>query len=424
MAKTKQAPAPDATTKGLLEQIGRLEIEQLPIDAVKPYEKNPRIHKPSQVRKIRRSMEAMGWTIPILIDGDGEIIAGHGRHLAAKDLGLKTVPVIRRSDLTEEQVIAYRIADNKLTEESTWDEELLADQLKRIDTSGLDVELTGFDLSDVNRPLLKDEDAPAPEPEPGEPTTRPGDLWLLGDHRLLCGDATDPDTDARLFAGEKPFLMVTDPPYGVNYDPSWREERGLGEPTRKDKVPNDHNADWSAVYRRTPAAVLYVWHAAYMTDVVAAGLKDHGFDIRAQIIWCKTNPVISRGAYNWQHECLVYAEAHTSCHYAVRNDESARWIGGVSESTVWNIKADRGDDTTHGTQKPVECMERPIRNHKGDVYDPFLGSGTTLLAAHNQGRTCYATEISPAFVDTAIRRYLALTGELARNEKTGKEFPI
>lgn len=398
--------------------------ERLPIGQVKGYERNPRIHRPAQVRKIAASMEEFGWTVPILLDNQDVIIAGHGRLAAALHLGLTEVLACRLEHLTENQVRAYRIADNRLTEQGEWDEDLLRSELTTVEASpDVDLEVTGFDLSDLDRPLLEEEDAPAASRPPADPITKPGDLWQLGRHRLICGDATSPEDHKRLLAGNEPFLMVTDPPYGVNYDPSWREKHDVKS---TDYMFDDSVADWGQVYELSPCSVLYIWHGTLKTVEVATGIQKAGYDLRAVIIWVKPQQVIARGAYNWQHEGLFYAERHHSATYAVRRDESARWIGGPTESTVWHIgsQAQEEDDTPHAAQKPVECMERPIRNHKGDVFDPFLGSGTTILAAENQKRTCYAIEQKPAFCDIAIQRYQKMTGQAARNEETGQEFPL
>ncbi|MBN9524100.1 site-specific DNA-methyltransferase [bacterium] len=240
----------------------------------------------------------------------------------------------------------------------------------------------------------------------GPTRTTVGDLWVIGGrHRLLVGDATDPAAVARLFAGAVPFLMVTDPPYGVDYDPDWRnaaaEAGHLGYAARRTgTVANDGRADWAAAYALFPGAVAYVWHAGRHAATVAAGLEAAGLGVRSQIVWRKPHFAISRGHYHWQHE---------PCWYAVREGPSARWCGDRTQSTVWDItnRVNAEDRNDHGTQKPLECMARPIRNHGGDgdvVYDPFLGSGTTLVAAHRLGRACYGCELDPAYADVILRR--------------------
>ncbi|GJD67256.1 DNA-methyltransferase [Methylobacterium gnaphalii] len=236
---------------------------------------------------------------------------------------------------------------------------------------------------------------------------RRGDVWLLGDHRLVCGDATDPSDVALALNGECPHLLVTDPPYGVSYDPGWRAKvlpngsnRALGA------VANDDCADWRNAWALFPGDVAYVWHSALHASEVETSLRAVGFLPRAQIIWDKGRLIISRGHYHWRHE---------PCWYAVRKGRTASWAGGRKQTTVWLIPH-RRSETGHGTQKPLEAMCRPILNHTvpGDrVYDPFLGSGTTLIAAEELGRICHAIELDPTYVDTALRRWESHTGRVA-----------
>ena len=233
---------------------------------------------------------------------------------------------------------------------------------------------------------------------PEVPTSRPGDLWLCGPHRVLVGDSTNAADVARLLDAQKPILMVTDQPYGVRYDPEWRKRagvKGVNNSDRMAKVTNDDRADWREAWALFPGDVAYVWHGALHAGTVAASLEACNFEIRSQVIWAKPSLVIGRGHYHWQHE---------PCWYAVRN--TGHWNGDRKQSTLWQIE-NRNQDakTIHSTQKPVECMRRPILNHikPGEfVYDPFLGSGTTLVAAELTERRCCAMEISPAFVDVAV----------------------
>jgi DNA modification methylase len=202
--------------------------------------------------------------------------------------------------------------------------------------------------------------------------------------------------------------MITDPPYGVDYDPGWRNEaaeKGLiGYGARREgKVENDDRASWLDAWKLFPGSVVYCWHAGVHATQVATDLEAAGFEIRSQIIWAKNNFAISRGHYHWKHE---------PCWYAVRKGSTASWIGDRSQTTLWEIdQSTDGQKTDHGTQKPLECMARPIRNHEGDVYDPFLGSGTTLIAAHRAGRRCFGMEIDPRYLDVILKRYEAETGE-------------
>jgi DNA modification methylase len=262
-------------------------------------------------------------------------------------------------------------------------------------------------------PGLTDEDA-VPE-LPQTPVTQAGDIWQLGPHRVVCGDCTNAAAVAALLGDLKPSLMVTDPPYGVAYDPTWRHRAGVNKSARTGKVRNDEKADWGEAWALFPGAIAYVWHGALHATTVAESLTQQGFTIRAQIIWAKERLVIGRGDYHWQHE---------PCWYAVRS--KGNWTGDRKQTTLWTISSKGQDtDTVHGTQKPVECMRRPILNNScaGDpVYDPFLGSGTTLIAAQTSGRTCVALEIDPAYVDVAVRRWQLFTGKQALRVVDGSAF--
>lgn len=223
-----------------------------------------------------------------------------------------------------------------------------------------------------------------------------GDLWQIGRHRLLCGDSTEPDAVSRVLSDEKPILMVTDPPYGVNYDPAWRADAGVNHNTKKlGTVENDDRADWTTAWDLFPSDVAYVWHAGLKAAVVEASLTRSRFLLRSQIVWVKDRFALSRGDYHWQHE---------PCLYAVRKNATGHWAGDRSQATVWSIPARDDDGHGHGTQKPLECMARAIRNHYGDVYEPFAGSGTTLVAAENLGRTCYAIELNPPYCAVILDR--------------------
>jgi DNA modification methylase len=218
-----------------------------------------------------------------------------------------------------------------------------------------------------------------------------------------------------LLAGAEPHLMVTDPPYGVNYDPGWRHDRGLNDSTRLGKVRNDDRADWAEAWALFPGNIAYVWHAALRSAVTAESLEREGFAIRAQIIWAKERLVIGRGDYQWQHE---------PCWYAVR--KKGHWTGDRKQTTLWTIASGGQDaETAHGTQKPVECMRRPMLNNStaGDaVYEPFLGSGTTLIAAESTGRICFAMELDPAYVDVGIKRWQAFKGAKATLLADGRAY--
>ena len=396
-----------------------LRVEMLPLASVLPYAANARQHPPEQVAQIAASIGEFGFTVPVLVDERGVLIAGHGRVLAAKALGMEAVPAIRLAHLSEAQARAYRIADNQLALISSWDETLLAAELRALRSDEFDLGLLGFEQEALDRLLGEvasdapaagggDPDAPAPAP-PATPVTRPGDLWRLGRHRLLCGDATSAADVARLLDGARPHLLVSDPPFGVNYDPAWRNEAGVSATMRTGRVANDDRADWREAWALFPGDVAYVWHAGVHARTVIESLEAVGFAVRSQIIWAKSRFVLGRGDYHWQHE---------PCLYAVRKGATGHWQGARDQATLWPITTAGDEDaaTIHGTQKPVECMRRPIVNNSAQgeaVYDPFSGSGSTIVAAETTGRICVAMEIDPRYVDVAVRRWQGFTGEAA-----------
>jgi DNA modification methylase len=397
------------------------QVQCWPIERLVPYASNARTHSDIQISQIAASIREWGWTNPVLVAEDGTIIAGHGRVLAARQLRIKNDPVMIASEWTDAQKRAYAIADNKLTLNGGWDEELLGLELEELEVLGFDLDLIGF--SDEERASLAAQitegltDPDVVPDLPSDPVTRSGDLWVLGNHRLICGDSRSPDDTARVLAGIKPHLMVTDPPYGVSYDPAWRKRAGVNlNPRKLGKVANDDQADWREAWALFPGAVAYVWHASLHTSEVKQSLEASGFEMRAQIIWAKDRFAFSRGHYHWQHE---------PCWYAVRGVSGAHWSGDRKQSTVWTINARDDDGHGHGTQKPVECMRRPIENNSSPgqaIYDPFSGSGTTIIAAEMTGRSCFAIDIDPAYTDVAVLRWQAFTGTTATLQGTGRSF--
>jgi DNA modification methylase len=285
-----------------------------------------------------------------------------------------------------------------------------------------DLSLTGFEEFEINR-LFSPSVAGETLSEPAtNVVSQPGDLWISDGHRVLCSDSTAPESVSHLLGQVIPNLMVTDPPYGTLTDPMWRERAGLGEQRQTGLVTNDDHVDWTAAYKLFPGDVAYVWHAGVHAAEVAIGLNAAGFNIRSQIIWAKQHFALSRGDFHWQHE---------PCWYAVREWKCSHWTGDRRQSTLWevaNLNPFGGGDeeaTGHGTQKPVELMRRSIVNNSkvGEVvYDPFLGSGTTLIAAEMTGRLCYGLEIDPLYVDMIVRRWQALTGKQAVLEGDGRTF--
>jgi DNA modification methylase len=337
---------------------------------------------------------------------------------------LQQVPVIRLGHLTDAQVRAFRLADNRIALNAGWDEALLVAELERLKEDGVALDLLGFAEDELNR-LFDGLDGDAGQaegeddvPEPlAQAITRPGDLWLLGPHRLLYGDATIATDVERLLDRKKPHLLVSDPPYGVEYDPNWRNESGVSATARTGKVNNDDRADWREAWSLFPGEVAYVWHSGVHARTVAESLDACGFLIRAQIIWAKPRLVLGRGDYHWQHE---------PCFYAVRKGATGHWQGARDQSTLWTIATGENDEATeHGTQKPVECMRRPIVNNskRGDlIYEPFAGSGTTLIAAESTGRVCFAMEINPRYCDVIAERWQRFAGKSAVLDGIGRSF--
>ena len=394
----------------------------MPVADLVPYARNARTHSSAQVAQIAVSIREFGFTNPILVDGDRGVIAGHGRLLAARQLGMTEVPTLELAHLTPAQRRAYVLADNRLALSAGWDEDMLRLELADLSTEGFDLALTGFEPPEIDALLaapttgLTDPDAVPPPPE--VPVSASGDIWTLGRHRLACGDCTDPAVVEAALDGVRPHLMVTDPPYGVEYDPAWRNAALEGSGTKRTgKVLNDHRADWREAWALFPGDVAYVWHGALHAGTVADSLVASGFGIRAQIVWAKERLVLGRGNYHWQHE---------PCWYAVRDGAKGHWAGDRKQTTLWSIPTRGQDaDTVHGTQKPVACMQRPMANNSSPgqaVYEPFSGSGTTIIAAEQSGRACHAVELSPAYVDVAVLRWQAFTGQVATLAGSGATY--
>jgi DNA modification methylase len=393
-----------------------MKVAQWPIDRVKPYKGNPRKIGAAAIAKVATSIREFGFQQPIVVDKDSVIIVGHTRLQAAQSLGLDKVPVLV-ADLPAAKVRAYRIADNRTHDEAEWAEDLL--RVEFGDLAGLDIDLsvTGFDAAEIDA-ILADKTGGLTDPDdvpdaPVAPVSRLGDIWCLGRHRLVCGDSTNADDVAKALNGVSPHLMVTDPPYGVDYDPDWRNraDRANGKPYGASAiglVSNDDRADWREAYALFPGDVIYAWHPPGAKQVeFYNSLTACGFEVRMQIIWAKSHFPIGRGNYHVQHE---------PCWYAVRKGKTGHWAGDRKQSTLWQIPKPAKSETGHSTQKPVECMRRPIVNNSSAgqaVYDPFLGSGTTLIAAEMEGRACHGLEISPAYCDVIVKRWEDFTGQKA-----------
>ena len=356
----------------------------------------------SAVAAVAASLKRFGWQQAIVADPKGVIVAGETRYKAAVLIGWTAAPVVT---IPARQARAFRVIDNRMSKLTSWDTDLLPDAL-----SGLsDLDIFSFDdvlPSTVTAGKTDPDDIPE---TPKNPVSRVGDIWTLGKHRLMCGDATKPEHVERLLDGAKPDLMVTDPPYGVQYDSSWRYKAGI---CTKDgafgKSANDDTDDWQAAYALFPGRIAYAWMSSLALPVAARGLDACGFVRRSLIIWDKGHIVIGRGHYHWRHE---------TCWYAVKKGAQANWTGDRKASTLWEIDNPRKSETGHSAQKPVECMQRAIHNHRGDVYDPFVGSGTTVIAGEQEGRIVYAIEIEPAYVDVTVKRWEDFTGRKAQRHE-------
>jgi DNA modification methylase len=414
-----------------------LRMETWPIDRLIPYARNPRKND-AAVDRMCGSIREFGFKIPCLVRSDGEVIDGHLRLKAARQLGLTDIPVILCDEWTPAQVKAFRLLVNRSATWADWDQELLTIELLDLQGLDFDLSLTGFDSKEIDDFLWKDipdEDATPPLPE--VPITQPGDLWLCGSHRVLCGDATDAKAVSRLLGQCQPFLMVTDPPYGIELDSEWRDRAGLNgcgaaEPSylkhrtkghRATSISGDTRADWSAAFALVPSLeVGYVWHASTFTREVLDGLLRIGFLHHQQIIWDKGRMVLTRTHYWFQHEPCWYVRKKNAPWYGKAGENSTIW---ASPSPKFIMGGSDEEKFDHPTQKPVELMRRPILNHTkpGElVYEPFLGSGTTLAAAEVTQRVCYGLELDPKYADVVVQRWQGLSGKPATLEGDGRTF--
>jgi DNA modification methylase len=428
------------------------------IDRVIPYARNARKISQAAIDKVAASIAEFGWRQPIVVDAKGVIAVGHVRLKAGQKLRCQKVPVHVATDLTDAQIKAYRLMDNRSNQETEWDFELIGPELAELQASDFDLALTGFDPNEIDNFLLAplDDSADAVPPTPLVPVSRLGDVWLCGPHRVICGDCTSPEVVARLLGDRKPILMVTDPPYGIELDMEWRDRAGLNTaPGRKrtafakvaakknptapaepsymkhrteghteTTISGDTRADWSAAFELVPSLqVAYVWHASVHTHEVQDGLLRIGFLYPQQIIWDKGRAVLTRTHYWFQHEPCWYVRK-----------KNAPWYGkaGGENTSIWSSPSPKfimgGSDEEkfdHPTQKPVALMRHSILNHtkRGElVYEPFLGSGTTLAAAELTERVCCGVELEPKYVDVVVQRWQTLSGKEATLEGHGSTF--
>jgi len=392
-------------------------IDQWPIERLVEYRRNPRKND-SAVDRMCGSIREFGFKIPVLARSDGEIVDGHLRLKAARKLGISEIPVILCDEWTPAQVKAFRLMVNRSVTWAEWDEERLALELQEIQEADFDLSLTGFDPGEIDGLLALDDEEKA-------------------NARVLCGDATSAEAVARLLGERKLRLMVTDPPYGIELDSEWRDRAGLNgcgpaEPSYMKKrtkghtettISGDTRADGSDAFALVPSLeVAYVWHASKFTREVLDGLLRIGFLHHQQIIWNKGRTVLTRTHYWFQHEPAWYVRKKNAPCFGKAGQNSTIWDSPSPKFIMGGSDEDKYD---HPTQKPVELMRRPILNHlrRGElVYEPFLGSGTTLAAAELTERVCFGMELDPKYVDVVIQRWQQLTGKEAKLDGDGRTF--
>ena len=394
-----------------------MKIQEVAVNKLIPYAKNSRTHSPEQIGQIAASIKEFGFRNPILVDGVG-IIAGHGRLLAAQKLGLDQVPTIDCSDMTDSQKKAYIIADNKLALNAGWDNAMLTIELQDLEDEGFDLTLTGFDDKELDALLnviegtdgLTDEDA-VPE-TPIEPKTKLGDIYILGNHRLMCGDSTSIDAVEKLLQSQKADLLFTDPPYGVSYEGGHNKKKrqGIIADTLQGEDLTDlfYESLSTAITWLKDGAALYVWYASGKSIETYASLAKLPLKLRAVIQWYKIKSGL--GAFMSQ-----YIPNCEPCMYLHKEGCSPSWYGPTNEKTVWELKKE-STNSYHPTQKPVELPERAITNStkQGDsVLDLFGGSGSTLIACEKIGRLARVMELDPKYCDVIVKRWEDFTGKQA-----------
>ena len=385
------------------------EMKLVPIDRLVPYINNARTHSPEQINKLRSSLREFGFINPVIIDRDYGVIAGHGRILAAKEEGITEVPCVFADYLTEAQKKAYIIADNRMAMDAGWDEDLLRVEIEALQAEAFDVSLTGFDQNEIDDLLkenlkdgLHDDDFDI-EAELKKPTfTKAGDVWTLGRHRLVCGDSTKKETYDILMDGKKANLVLTDPPYNVNYEGT------------AGKIKNDHMAN-DAFYQflldaftnmeavMADDASIYVFHADTEGLNFRRAFADAGFYLSGCCIWKKNSLVLGRSPYQWIHEPVLFGWKKSGKH---------AWYAGRKETTVWEYDKPK-KNADHPTMKPIALLAYPIMNSSMTnalVLDPFGGSGSTLIACEQSERTCYTVELDEKYCDVIVKRYIEQVG--------------
>ncbi len=393
------------------------EIEIREIASLKPYDRNARIHSEEQIQNLAESIRQYGFLRPLLITAEGEIVCGHGRVEGAKLAGLTRLPCIMAEKLTDAQRRGFILADNALAEQATWDKAIVSAELIRLRDEGFDISLTGFGEEDIILDLPQEpyeDDDFDPEPLEGE-CLEDGSLWQLGQHRLLVGDATVPEDVARLMGGETAHLLLTDPPYGVNYESG-------GKSIENDDLQNEALHDFllaafnNARNNMQPGAPYYIWHADGESALeFRQALREAGLPVHQGLVWVKNTFVLSRQDHHWKHEPCLYGWQHDKCVYGWQKDRAHMWHGTRKQSTV--MQFDRPTKSAdHPTMKPVKLFAYQIGNStlQGDiVLDLFAGSGTTIIACEELNRKARCMEKDGRYAAVIVRRWETMTGKKA-----------
>ena len=397
------------------------EMQLVPVTKLVPYVNNARTHSPEQINKLRSSLREFGFINPVIIDRDYGVIAGHGRILAAKEEGIAEVPCVFADHLTQAQKKAYILADNRMAMDAGWDEELLRVEIEALQAETFDLSLTGFDEKELSD-LFKDdadvqEDDFDVDAELEKPTfSKSGDVWTLGRHRLVCGDSTKADTFTVLMNGRKANLVVTDPPYNVNYEGT------------AGKIKNDNLADekfyqflfevFSNIEKvMADDASIYVFHADTEGLNFRKAFSDAGFYLSGCCIWKKPSLVLGRSPYQWQHEPCLYGWKKSGKH---------QWYADRKQTTIWEFEKTKRN-TDHPTMKPIPLLAYPIQNSSMSntlVLDPFGGSGSTMIACEQTDRDCYTIELDEKYCDVIVKRYIEQVGSAdgVSVERDGKTY--
>ena len=411
----------------ITERLRNLLVQIWPIDRLLPYIRNARTHSDDQVAQVAASIQEFGWTNPILVGSDGVIIAGHARLAAARKLGIAEVPVIVLDHLTETQRRALVLADNKLALNAGWDEEMLRVEIESLKDDDFNLDLVGFtsqELDDLlcdpeeTRDGLTDEDAVPETPETA--VTVAGDVWLLGEHRLLCGNATQMSDVEKVLAGGLADMVFCDPPYNVNYGATMKDKL-RGKIHRK--IANDNLGDGFEKFLRDACVnllavtkgAIYICMSSSELHTLEKAFREAGGHWSTFVIWAKNVFTMGRADYQRQYEPILYGWKEGTDHY---------WCGARDQGDVWFVKKPVVNDL-HPTMKPVELVDRALRNSsksRDTVLDPFGGSGTTLIACEKAGRQARLIELEPKYVDVIVRRWQAWTGGQARHAESGRTF--